>query len=433
MSLPVVAIVGRANVGKSTLFNRLAGWRQAIVEDLPGTTRDRIYADASWQGRSFTLVDTGGLEVRPTSDLLQRVRDQVEVALAEADAILFLVDGQEGLNPADQDIAERLRPLTKPVLLVANKMESPRTQAAEFYRLGLGDPIPISAYHAEGTAELLDRLLPLLPPPEAEEEPGESLLKVAIVGRPNVGKSLLLNRLLGQERAVVSELPGTTRDTVDTLLKAEGQDVLLIDTAGLRPRGKVREGVERYSVLRALRAIARTDVVLLVTEPPLLTTQDLHIASYAHQTYKGLVVVVNKWDLVKDPDPIAYGEAVRARLVFIPHAPVLFTSALLGWGIDQVLPAVQRVFAERLRWVSPRGLERVMAQAVEAQAPPSRRGAFRLFSARQVGVNPPVFVLQGNRPRLPASYLRYLEHRLRQAFGFAGTPLKFQLQVRRQG
>ena len=431
MPNPLVAIVGRPNVGKSTLFNRLVGRALAIVEDIPGTTRDRIYADVSWQGREFTIVDTGGLEVHPSTSLLQQVKQQVEMALAEADVILFLVDAKEGLTPSDEEIAERLRVQKKPVLLVVNKADSPRQQmmAPEFYRLGLGDPIPISAYHGRGTGDLLDSLLPLLPPAGKEEEaPG---MKVAIAGRPNVGKSLLLNRILGQERAVVSEIPGTTRDALDTPFQFEGQPILLIDTAGIRKRAKVEAGIEHYGVLRALRAIARSDVVLLLIEGPQdIMAQDLHIVSYVHESCKGLVILINKWDLVEKPDPLAYQEMVRERLVFMPYVPLLFVSALLGWGIEQVLPIARRVYQDRLRQLPPAQVAKVVKEAVALRPPPLRgRGGFRLFSVAQTGVNPPTFLLEMSRTALPATYLRYLENSLRQAFGYS-TPLKLVLKAR---
>lgn len=432
MSLPIVAIVGRPNVGKSTFFNRLVGRSLAIVEDIPGTTRDRIYADVSWQEREFTIVDTGGLEVHPSTSLLQQVKQQVEMALAEADVILFLVDAKEGLTTSDEEIAERLRVQKKPVLLVVNKADSPRQQmmAPEFYRLGLGDPIPISAYHGRGTGDLLDSLLPLLPPAgkEDEEAPG---MKVAIVGRPNVGKSLLLNRILGQERAVVSEIPGTTRDALDTPFQFEGQPILLIDTAGIRKRARIEAGIEQYGVLRALRAIARSDVVLLLIEGPQgVMAQDLHIVSYVQESCKGLVILINKWDLVEKPDPLAYQEMVRERLVFMPYAPLLFVSALLGWGIEQVLPIARRVYQDRLRQLPPAQVTKVVQEAVAFRPPPLRgRGRFSLLSVAQTGVNPPTFLLKMSRSALPATYLRYLENRLRQAFGYI-TPLKLVLKAR---
>ncbi|MDP2953716.1 MAG: ribosome biogenesis GTPase Der, partial [Chloroflexota bacterium] len=298
MSRPLIAIVGRPNVGKSTLFNRLVGEPRAIVEDVPGTTRDRVYAEFSWEGRDLTLVDTGGLEVRPTSDMAQRVKDQVEVALQEADVIVVVGDGVDGVTLGDREVADLLRRSTKPVVLAVNKAdnETRRAQALEFYELALGEPMPVSGYHGRGLEELMDRVLELLPPPSTPVAEAKGM-KVAIVGRPNVGKSQLLNSLLGQERAIVSDMPGTTRDALDTPCTFDGQTALLIDTAGLRRKGRIEQGVERYSVIRALRAIDRADVALLVieaTDP--VTAQDAHIAGYVRDAFKGMVVVVNKWD-----------------------------------------------------------------------------------------------------------------------------------------
>jgi GTP-binding protein len=434
MTKPIVAIVGRANVGKSTLFNRLSGKSLAIVVDLPGTTRDRIYADVPWEGGEFTLVDTGGLETRPTSDLSQKVKQQVEMAIAEADAILFLVDGKEGLMPLDHGIADLLRRTQKPILLVVNKMDNlPREpNLAEFYRLGLGEPLPISAYHGKGVEELLDELIPLLPPypPPAEEE----LLKVAIVGRTNVGKSQLLNAILGQERSIVYEMPGTTRDSLDTLFERDSQRILLIDTAGIRKRGKIGEGAEKYSVLRAIRAIHRCDIALLVMDATeMVTTQDLHIAGYIHQAHKGLIVVVNKWDLIKEKDTQLYISEIRTRLRFIPYVPIIFISAKLGWGIPGVLTEAQKVYQERKRVIPSAQLNQLLKEAIAAHPPPRKgKRILKLYSLSQTQINPPTFLCRVNEPELVHfSYERFLENRLRQAFGFKGTPLR--LLFRKEG
>ncbi|MDP7240367.1 MAG: ribosome biogenesis GTPase Der, partial [Dehalococcoidia bacterium] len=341
MNTPLVAIVGRPNVGKSTLLNRLAGHRQAIVEDFPGTTRDRIYADISHDDREFTIVDTGGLEMSPGTNMARQVKAQVEVAVDEADVILFMVDTGEGLTAGDEEVAAALRHSGKPLLLVANKAETRgrRDNAVEFYRLGLGEPLTISAYHGRGVIELLERLMPLLPQ-GAQEQAGEPMMRVAIVGRPNVGKSMLLNAIVGQERALVMDIPGTTRDALDTPWLFEEQPVLLIDTAGLRRRGHISPGVERYSMLRAMRAIGRADVAILVIEALSgITAQDMHIAGFVQDAYKGIVVVVNKWDLVEQPDMASYVAYLRNKFRFIPYAPVVFTSALRGTGVDGVLDA----------------------------------------------------------------------------------------------
>ncbi len=434
MSKPIVAIVGRQNVGKSTLLNRLAGKRIAIVADLPGTTRDRIAADVSWPGGGFTVVDTGGLELRPQSTIAQRVREQVEVAIAEADALIFLVDVKERVTGTDQEIADLVRQASKPVVLAVNKADNDtlETQAVEFYELGLGEPLAISAHHGRGTAELLDRIGTLLPTPSpVEAEPG--IMKVAIVGRPNVGKSMLLNVLLGSQRAIVDETPGTTRDAVDTLLDFEGQSVLLIDTAGIKRRGRVGVGVNRYSVIRALRAIDRADVALLVldaTEP--LTAQDTHIAGYIQQAAKGIVVVVNKWDLITNNNKTEWNRYIRSRLKFMPYAPVLYISAQFGQGVGEVMPQVCQIYQERFKRIPTSQVNNVIQQAVAAHSLP-RKGSKRLklLHVTQAGVNPPTFVFFVNDAKLVHfSYHRYLENKLRQAFGFAGTPLRLVFKIR---
>lgn len=435
MPNPIVAIVGRPNVGKSTLLNRMSGERIAITSPVPGTTRDRLYAPVEWEGREFTIVDTGGLEVTPSADMPQRIKGQVEIAIREADAILFLVDAAEGLLPADQDIASFLRRSGKPLLLVANKVDNLQRelQAAEFHRLGLGEPLPVSAYHGRGVAEMLDRLLLLLPAPAAEEkeEPG---IKIAIVGRTNVGKSMLLNALLGEERALVSPTPGTTRDALDSPCQYRGERLLLIDTAGIRRRGRVEPGVERYSVLRAMRAIERSDVAILVLEAPVgMLAQDLHIAGYIHSAFKGAVIAVNKWDLMAERDEAGYAHRVRAQLHFMPYVPVRFVSALTGEGVEGLLQAALEVFRERQRRLPPSRLREVVNQAIQRHQVSHKGKELKVYSTAQVQVNPPTFLFQVNDPRLfHFSYRRYLENRLRQAFGFQGTPLKLVFKARGQ-
>ncbi|MBI2328049.1 MAG: ribosome biogenesis GTPase Der [Chloroflexi bacterium] len=434
VSKPIVAIIGRQNVGKSTLLNRLAGKPIAITADLPGTTRDRVLANVAWQGTEFTMVDTGGLEFNSQSAIAQGVKEQVETAIAEADVIVFLLDVRDGVLPADLEIADRLRRVGKPVVLAANKADNAQleTEAVEFYQLGLGEPLAISAHHGRGTAELLDRIVALLPAPlplEAEPE----MMKVAIVGRPNVGKSMLLNALLGEERAIVDDTPGTTRDAIDTLLDFEGQSVLLIDTAGIRRRGRLGGGVERYSVIRALRAIERADIALLVvdaTEP--LTAQDGHIAGYIHQMVKGIVLVVNKWDLVADKNTTEWSRYIRSQLKFMPYAPVMYTSAKLGQGVSEVMPQVCQVYEERLKRLSTAAVNSVVQQAVAAHGPPrSGNKQLKILYATQAEVNPPTFVFFVNDVKLMHfSYQRYLENKLRQSFGFAGTPLRLVFKTR---
>ena len=434
MSKPIVAIVGRQNVGKSTLLNRLAGKPIAIVEDLPGTTRDRIFADVTWQGVGFTLVDTGGLELKPSSTIAQRVKEQVEVAITEADAIIFLVDVRDGVIPADIEVADMLRQVSKPIILVTNKADNAQLEAGavEFYELGLSEPLAISAYHGRHTAELLDKVISLLPvavPAEAEPE----VMKIAIVGRPNVGKSTLLNAIVGKERAIVDEAPGTTRDAIDTLLDIDGRSVLLIDTAGIRRRGRLWVGVERYSVIRALRAIDRADIALLVgdaTEP--LIAQDMHIAGYIQQAAKGMVLVVNKWDLAGGRSKTEYSKYIRSQLKFMPYAPVLYVSAKFRQGVNKVMPQAFQIYQERLKRVPTAAVNGVVQQAVVAHNPP-RAGSkqLKILHATQAEVNPPTFVFFVNDAKLiHFSYQRYLENKLRQAFGFAGTPLRLVFKTR---
>ena len=438
MSKPIVAIVGRPNVGKSTLFNRVVGRRLAIVEEMPGTTRDRIYADAVWGDTPFVLVDTGGLEVGApeVTPLMEAVRAQAEMAIAEADAILFMVDVRDGLLPQDEEVAHILRRFSKPLFLVVNKADNRAlAQAAvEFYRLGLGEPYPISALHGRGVADLLDRVVEALP--KAEEEPPTEAVRIAIVGRVNVGKSSLLNALLGQERAIVSEIPGTTRDALDTFMEWEGKPVVLIDTAGIRRRGRIRPGVERYSVLRALRAIGRADVVLLLLDATEgVTAQDAHIAGYVLEEAKGVVIVVNKWDLLRATHPIPeYAAYVRGQLHFIDYAPVLFISAKTGWQVEQVLPTALRVREERMTRISTGELNRLMEEVLARHAPPSKAGKrLKFYYATQAGINPPTFVFFVNDPDLVHfSYQRYLENRLRERYGFLGTPLRLIFRRRRK-
>ncbi len=428
MSTPVVAIIGRQNVGKSTLLNRMAGKRLAITADLPGTTRDRILAGVSWQGSEFIVMDTGGLGPEPQTTLARAVKQQVETAIAEADVIIFLVDVREGLMPFDREIAGMLRRASKPVLLVANKVDNAQleAEAAEFYHLGLGNPLTVSAYHGRGINELLDRIVSLLPAPApAETEP--ATIKVAIVGRPNVGKSMLLNALLGEERAIVDAVPGTTRDALDTKFDFQGQSVLLIDTAGIRRRGQVGAGVERYSVMRAQQAIERADIALLVvdaTEP--FTDQDVHIGGYIWQMVKGMILVVNKWDLITDKSVARWDKYIRSRLKFASYAPVVYTSAKFGQGVDKIMPQVCQVYQERLKRLPSAVINNLVKEAMAAHSPPSRAGRqLKILRASQTGVNPPTFVFSVNDTKaVHFSYQRYLENKLRQSFGFAGTPLR---------
>jgi GTP-binding protein len=434
MAKPIVAIIGRQNVGKSTLLNRLVGKRLAIVADLPGTTRDRIFADISWEGASFTLVDTGGLELSPRSKLGRGVKAQVGAALAEADLIIFLVDAKDGVVAADLEIAQTLRSASKPLILVANKADNPKLEgeAVEFYQLGLGEPLIIYAYHGRHTAELLDRVVSLLPAPEAVEARAE-VMKLAIVGRPNVGKSTLLNAILGEERAIVDESPGTTHDVVNTALDFGGQNVILIDTAGIRRRGRWGVGVERYSVIRALRAIGEADIALLVLDATeLVTAQDKHIAGYIQEAAKGVVLIVNKWDLAHSQRVTEYERHIRRELRFLSYAPVLYVSARFGEGVDRVMPQAFEVYQERLKRPATSQINGVVEEALSSHPLP-RKGTkqLKIFYATQTGVNPPTLVFFVNDAKLVHfSYRRYLENKLRQAFGFGGTPLRLIFKTR---
>jgi GTP-binding protein len=435
MTKPVVTLVGRPNVGKSTLFNRLIEERLAIVEDVPGTTRDRIYADARWGGLTLTFVDTGGLLPDSNGDLMASVRDQVEIAIAEAEVIVFLVDAKEGLTATDLDIAALLRRCNKPVILAANKAdnESRRQAAVEFYELGLGDPHPISALHGTGTGDLLDAILDVVPPEQPEEE--AEGVRIAIVGRPNVGKSLLLNTILGEDRMIVSDMPGTTRDAVDSLVEWDGQPVTLIDTAGIRRRGRIEPGVERYSVIRALRAIQRSDVVLLLIDAvDGITAQDAHIAGYVVEEARGVVIVVNKWDLIeKDSHTMDdYTGEIRQALKFISYAPLVFVSALTGQRVGRALDVALRVQEARSHRAPTGQLNRVLRDAVLSHSPPSKRGKrLKIYYATQAGTAPPSFVFFVNDPQLlHFSYRRYLGNKLREAFGFEGSPLRLSFRKR---
>jgi GTP-binding protein len=445
--MPIVALVGRPNVGKSTLFNRIVGQRLAVVHDQPGTTRDRLVAPAEWNGIAFTVVDTGGIEIlsdavaagrRPgpervlaqdSAPFIPLMRAQAEQAIYEADAIIFLTDAAGGLTAGDREVADILRRARCPVFLAANKADNPglRQAALEFYGLGLGTVYPISALHSTGVADLLDDVVEALPPSEPETE--DDSIKLAIVGRPNVGKSSLLNKLLGEERAIVSPVPGTTRDAIDTYLDWEGTPITLIDTAGIRRRGKIGRDVERYSVLRALRAIQRADVALLVIDGVEgVTAQDAHVASLILDEWASVVVLINKWDAVeKDTHTVAeYTRWVRETLRFLDYVPVLFISALTGQRVHKIVPTALAVQEARFRRITTGDLNRLVQNALARHAPPSKRGKrLKIYYVSQPGVDPPAFVFHVNDPDLVHfSYKRYLENRLREAYEFPGTPLR---------
>ncbi len=436
--LPLVAIVGRPNVGKSALFNRLTRSRGALVEDLPGTTRDRLYGRLEWRGRRFSVVDTGGLGDAADDPFAPLLREGIERALAEAAAAVLVVDGAAPLTSADTEAAALIRRSGLPVLVASNKADrsSASAYASEAHALGLGDPVALSAYHGTGIGELLDAIIDLLPQaPDAEEEAGRAgPIRVAIVGRPNVGKSSLVNAILGEQRVIVSDLPGTTRDSVDTPFSFESRPMVLVDTAGIRRRGRVERGVERHAVQRARRAIDSADVVvLLLDQAEPLTQQDAHIAGYAQERATGLVLAVSKWDLVPEAiDPRDVGVAVDRRYHFVPWAPVLVTSAVTGEGIRDLLELVAHIAEVRGRRVQTSELNMVVHRAVARHAPPGG-GAKRLrfLYATQAEVEPPTFVLFVNDASLVHfSYRRYLENRIRDAFDFAGTGMRMLFRTR---
>ncbi len=448
MALPIVAIIGRPNVGKSSLFNRILGRRHAIVSEVAGTTRDRLMAEAQWDDRRFILIDTGGLESNPEGAIREKVQEQADMALSSADVIVFVTDVMEGLTHGDEDVAQRLRRTDKPVILAVNKSDNDNRElgSPEFFRLGLTDPLPISAYHNFGIFDLMDRIVSHFPPePEAleteDEAPDEAPpspspsgeLKLAIVGRTNVGKSMLLNAILGQERSIVSQTAGTTRDALDTNLTYGGRDLVIIDTAGIRRPGQVQRGIEKYSVIRAVSAVNRSDITLLVTDASeLATAQDAHIAGLAWEMCRGLIVVINKWDLAESDDRAARAWAVarvQERLHFMSYVPICFTSALNAQGIEELMQTALDLWRERLRFVPSRELQYMLADALASHAPPpvkrQRNKRLRITRLRQVDVNPPTFVFAVDNPKLVHfTYQRYLENRLRTTFGFDRTHLR---------
>ena len=446
MPKPVVALVGRPNVGKRKRGNRLVGERLAIVHDVPGTTRDRLYAESDWNGRIFGVVDTGGID--PTqggksvlsvgsADFIDEIKAQALIAAQDADAILFVTDGQTGVTPPDREVADILRRYQKkgpdgkpwpPIFLVVNKCESEerRASASEFYELGLGDPYPISAIHGTDVGELLDALVSSFPAAEEEED---ETIKIAIAGKPNSGKSSLLNKLVGEERAIVSPIAGTTRDAVDTQIEFQNLPVTLIDTAGIRRRGKIEHGVEQYSVLRSFKAIERADVVLLMIDAVTgITAQDAHIAGFILEAWKSCVVLVNKWDaLQKDNYTMEeYTRKIRSDLNFMDYVPLLFISAKTGQRVEQVLPLALRVQEERLARLTTSKINKVLVEAQDAHAAPSHAGRqLKMYYGTQVRSDPPTFMIYVNDPGLMHfSYLRFLENRIRQEYGFLGTPIR---------
>ncbi|UCF89679.1 MAG: ribosome biogenesis GTPase Der, partial [bacterium] len=430
MNMPIVAIVGRPNVGKSTLFNRILGKRQAIVEDVAGVTRDRNYGTASWMDRDFTLVDTGGLDPLVEEGLFTLTREQAMVAVNEADVILFVLDTRTGMAPADNEVARLLRKTEKPVLLVANKSEGStrEMEASEFYRLGLGQVYPISALHGSGVAELLDDLVLNLPDKELEQEV-EHDLRVAVIGKPNTGKSTLVNRILGHERVLVSDIPGTTADTVDTLVVRVGRRYLLVDTAGVRRKARVRGAIEHYSVLRTLSAVDRCHVCLLLLDSSEgLVDQDLRIAGLVNEKGRGLVICLNKWDLVEKDhrtfDDMVKG--IREKLFFFPDVPVISISGLTGLRVERIFEIVDSVHLEAGKELTTRQVNDTLEKAIEGHQPHLVRGRrLKFYYATQVGTHPPTIVIFTNRPKdIKDSYIRYMERIFREEHGFAGTPIR---------
>lgn len=433
MSKPVVAIVGRPNVGKSSLFNRLVGERVTIVEETPGITRDRVYGETDWNGRTFMVVDTGGLGMTGEDPFQKVIREQAEMAMEEADLILFVVDAIEGLSPIDMELAELLRRSGKPVLVAANKVDNARLEleTPEFYRLGLGEVYPIAAHHGRGVADMLDALVERLPPDEGEVEESDRI-RVSIVGRPNVGKSALLNAILGQPRVIVSEIPGTTRDPVDVPFDTEEHKFLLVDTAGIRRPGKIQGSIEYYMVLRAQRAIERSDVAILVIDGAAgLTDGDKRVGGMTREAGRGCVIFVNKWDLVKGQSMKEFGNEILRQMPFLSYAPICFGSALERTGLKPLLDTVAVVADNHALRVPTAELNRVLHEATERRPYVARGRELKVYYAAVVSVKPPTIVLFVNDPRrMHIGYQRYLENQLRAAFGFVGTPIRLILRKR---
>jgi GTP-binding protein len=458
MAKPIVAIVGRPNVGKSSLFNRLVGARIAVVDEIPGTTRDRLYGDAEWVGLDFLVVDTGGIDPvtvargkgrAPLSvgsaDFVGQIREQAETAIRDADAVLFVVDVESGVTPADSEVAEILRreqrkvngQMRPPVILVVNKVDSNkrRPDVAAFYELGMGEPYAVSALHGTGTGDMLDVLVESLDREAEDPQLEEHDLAIAILGKPNAGKSTLFNALLGEERVIVSEIPGTTRDAVDTVLEWEGMKVRLIDTAGLKRRGRIEPGVEKYSTIRTMKAIERADVCLLLVDAVAgFSAQDAHIAGYIQDAFKSAVIIINKWDAVeKDGGSMdVFSQLVRQRLDFIAYAPLLFISAKTGQRVNEVLPLSARVGEERLVKLSTSQINKILGEAQDRQPPPTKSGrSLKIFYGTQVRSDPPTFLIYVNDYKLVHfTYQRYLENRIRDAYGFLGTPIRLVFKNR---
>lgn len=439
MSKPIVAIVGRPNVGKSTLFNVLAGEMISIVKDTPGVTRDRIYAEVTWLNKEFTLIDTGGIEPDSRDIILSQMREQAQIAIDTADVIIFLTDVKQGLQDSDSKVADMLRRSGKPVVLVVNKVDSFEkymSDVYEFYNLGIGDPMPVSAASRLGIGDMLDEVTKHFPEGSGEEEEDERP-RIAIVGKPNVGKSSIVNKLLGKNRVIVSDIAGTTRDAIDTAIKHDGKEYVFIDTAGLRRKNKIKEELERFSIIRTVTAVERADVVLMVIDATEgVTEQDAKIAGIAHERGKGIIIVVNKWDAIEKNDKTMneFEAQVRQTLAYMPYAEIMYVSALTGQRLSKLYDMIDMVMENQTLRVATGVLNEIMAEAVALQQPPSDKGKrLKLYYITQVSVKPPTFVIFVNDKELMHfSYTRYLENKIREAFGFRGTSLKFFIRERKE-
>ena len=438
MSKPVVAIVGRPNVGKSTLFNALAGERISIVKDTPGVTRDRIYADISWLDRDFTMIDTGGIEPDSKDVIISQMRDQAQIAIDTADVIIFMTDVKQGLVDSDAKVVDMLRRSKKPVILVVNKVDDFNkymTDVYEFYNLGIGEPVPVSSASRLGIGDMLDKVIAYFPDKNQQDE-DEDIPKIAIVGKPNVGKSSMINRLVGENRVIVSDIAGTTRDAVDTKVKYNGKEYIFIDTAGLRRKSKIKEELERFSIIRAIAAVEKSDVVVIMIDATEgVTEQDAKIAGIAHERGKGIIIAVNKWDAIEKDDKTIYKhtQKIRQILSFMPYAEIMFISVLTGQRLNKIYETIDAVIENNSMRVATGVLNEIVAEAVAMQQPPTDKGKrLRIYYVTQVSVKPPTFVIFVNDKNLMHfSYTRYLENRIRDAFGFQGTSLKFITRERK--
>ncbi|MDO4961126.1 MAG: ribosome biogenesis GTPase Der [Eubacteriales bacterium] len=440
MKKPIVAVVGRPNVGKSTLFNALCGENLSIVEDTPGVTRDRIYADCEWQNYSFTLIDTGGIEPESDDIILKQMREQAEIAVETADVIIFMTDVRTGVTDADGMVADMLRRSKKPVLLVVNKVDSYQKQindTYEFYNLAMGDPIPISSSGKQGIGDMLDILVSYLPEAEGEEEEDDRP-KIAVIGRPNVGKSSIVNRLIGENRMIVSDIAGTTRDAVDAVVKRNGEEYVFIDTAGLRRKAKIKGDIERYSIIRTVAAVDRCNIAIIVIDATEgITEQDTHIAGIAHERGKGAIILVNKWDALEektDKSVNEFTEEIRRKFGFMPYADIMFVSALTGQRLIKLYDEIDLVRQSQTLRIQTGVLNDILTEATAMHEPPQDKGKrLRLYYVTQVSVNPPTFVIFVNyRELFHFSYLRYIENRFREAFSFTGTPIHFIIRERKE-